>query len=75
MKTMIRDLRENHDLTQMQLSRMLNASQVTYSYYESGKRGIPNEILMQLADYYNTSIDYILYRTNNKNSYKETVNN
>lgn len=75
MKTRIRDLREDHDLTQMQLSRILNVSQVAYSYYESGKRGIPNEILMQLADYYNTSIDYILYRTNNKDSYKETVNN
>lgn len=75
MKTRIRDLREDNDLTQAQLSKILNVSQVAYSYYESGKRGIPNEILMKLADYYDTSIDYILYRTNNKKSYKETIHN
>ena len=75
MKTRLRDLREDFDLTQTKLSRILNVSQVAYSYYESGKRGIPNEILVSLADYYNTSIDYILYRTNNKNAYRESVKN
>ena len=59
----IRDLREDNDLTQKQLSNFLNISQVAYSYYEINKRSIPLELLSKLADYYNTSIDYLLYRT------------
>ena len=42
---------------------MLNISQVAYSYYELNKRNIPIEILSKLADYYNTSIDYLVFRT------------
>ena len=63
MRTRIRNLREDNDLTQNELSKYLNISQVAYSYYELGKRTIPLELLSQLADYYNTSIDYLLYRT------------
>ena len=63
MKTRIKSLREDNDLTQKQLSSFLNISQVAYSYYEINKRNIPLELLSQLADYYNTSIDYLLYRT------------
>ena len=59
----IKDLREDNDLTQKQLSKILNISQVAYSYYELSKRSIPLELLSRLADYYNTSIDYLLYRT------------
>ena len=65
MKTRIRNLREDNDLTQNELSNYLNISQVAYSYYELGKRNIPLELLSKLADYYNTSIDYLLYRTDN----------
>lgn len=63
METRLKDLREDHDLTQLQISTLLNISQVAYSYYELGKRSIPLELLSKLADFYHTSIDYILYRT------------
>ena len=63
MKTRIKNLREDHDYTQKQLSKFLNISQVAYSYYEFNKRNIPLELLCKLADFYNTSIDYLLYRT------------
>lgn len=62
----IRDLREDADLTQKQIAQMLNCSQVAYSYYELGKRDIPTEVLIKLADYYNTSTDYLLGRTDVK---------
>ena len=63
MKTRIRNLREDHDLTQKDLSQVLNISQVAYSYYELNRRNIPLELLTKLADYYNTSVDYLIYRT------------
>ncbi len=72
MKTRIKDLREDADITQSEISRYLNISQVAYSYYELGKRNIPLELLCKLADYYNTSVDYLLYRTNQKKPYKKT---
>lgn len=71
MITRIRDLREDCDLTQTQISNFLNISQVAYSYYEIGKREIPLDLLCKLADYYNTSVDYLLYRTNIKMPYKK----
>lgn len=58
----IRDLREDHDLTQNQLAKILNCSQQVYSNYELGQRDIPTAILIKLADYYNVSTDYILGR-------------
>lgn len=63
METRIKNLREDNDLTQKQLSEILNISQVAYSYYELNKRNIPIESLCKLADFYNTSTDYLLYRT------------
>ena len=63
METRIKILREDHDLTQKQLSSLLNISQVAYSYYELEKRSIPLELLSKLADFYETSVDYLLYRT------------
>ena len=62
----LRDLREDNDLTQKQISEYLHISQVAYSYYEIGKRSIPIDLLIKLADYYNVSIDYLLNRTNKK---------
>ena len=64
METRIKSLREDNDLTQRQLSNFLNISQVAYSYYELNKRSIPLELLVKLADFYNTSVDYLLYRAN-----------
>lgn len=60
----IRDLREDHDLTQKQIAEILNMSQTGYSKYETGENDLPTVILIKLADYYNTSIDYLLNRTN-----------
>ena len=65
MKTRIKNLREDHDYTQVQISEFLKVSQVAYSYYEIEKRNIPLDILIKLADFYNTSVDYILCRTDN----------
>lgn len=56
----IRDLREDCDLYQKDLSKMLKCTQVCYSNYETGKRDIPTEVLIKLADFYHTSVDYIL---------------
>lgn len=62
----IRDLREDADLTQMELSKYLNISQRAYSHYESGTRDIPTNILISIADFYQVSTDYLLERTNRK---------
>lgn len=56
----IRDLREDHDLTQKQLAKILNCSQQVYSNYELGQRDIPTDILIRLAQFYHVSTDYIL---------------
>ena len=60
-----------YDLTQSEISKLLNISQVAYSYYELNKRNIPLELLSKLADYYNTSIDYLVYRTDEIKPYKK----
>ena len=65
----IRDLREDRDLLQTDLARYLNCSQVCYSNYENGKRDIPTEVLVLLSRYYNTSVDYLLGRTDEKTPY------
>ena len=67
----VRDLREDHDLTQTQIAQILGMSQTGYSKYETGENDIPTAILIQLAEYYQTSVDYLLGRTNNKKPYTE----
>lgn len=62
----IRNLREDNDLTQNNIAKMLNITQRTYSHYELGDRNLPLDILVELADYYNCSVDYLLGRTNKK---------
>ena len=59
----IRDLREDRDLTQAQIAAILGMSQTGYSKYETGENDIPTQILIQLADFYNTSVDYLLGQT------------
>lgn len=61
----LKDLREDHDLTQRQLAEYLRMPQPQYFRYEQGYRDIPTDILIALADLYKTSTDYILGRTNN----------
>ena len=62
----LRDLREDRDLNQTQVAKILGMSQTGYSKYETGENDIPTEILIKLADYYEVSVDYILNRTDNK---------
>ena len=56
----IRNLREDHELKQEDIARLLHCTQACYSNYETGKRDIPTEVLIQLAHLYHTSTDYIL---------------
>ncbi len=56
----IRDLREDTDLNQTEFAKVLGMSQTGYSKYETGENDIPTSILIKMAKYYNTSIDYIL---------------
>ncbi|MBR0416657.1 MAG: helix-turn-helix transcriptional regulator [Firmicutes bacterium] len=62
----IKDLREDHDLKQKEIAKILSCSQRVYSNYERGDLDIPTQILIKLADYYDVSVDYILGRTQNK---------
>lgn len=57
------NLRQDHDLTQKEVAWLLKIDQRVYSNYETGKREIPLRHLVFLADYYHTSTDYILERT------------
>ncbi len=65
----IRDLREDKDLNQTQIAKMLGMSQTGYSKYETGENDIPTSILIKLAKFYDTSIDYLLEQTNEKKRY------
>ncbi len=56
----LRDLREDHDMTQSQLAQRLGMSQTGYSKYETGENDVPTAILIKLSHIYNTSIDYLL---------------
>ena len=60
----LRDLREDKDLVQKEVAALLGIDQRVYSTYETGKREIPTRFVVLLADFYNTSTDYILGRTN-----------
>ena len=62
----IRDMREDRDLNQTQVAKMLNMSQTGYSKYETGENDIPTAILIKLADFYETTTDYLLGRTDVK---------
>ncbi len=68
----IRNLREDHDLTQTQIAKILGMSQTGYSKYETGENDIPTSILIELSMYYKTSIDYILGLTDQKESYPKS---
>lgn len=66
MYSRIRDLREDRDLTQKQVAQMLGMSQTGYSKYETGENDIPTAVLLKLADFYHTTTDYLLGRTDKK---------
>ncbi len=66
----IRDLREDRDLTQTQLARYLQIHQTTYSDYEIGNLNVPVDILIKLAKFYDTSVDYLVELTNEAKPYR-----
>ena len=66
----LRDLREDHDMNQTQLAKILGMSQTGYSKYETGENDVPTAILIKLARFYNTSIDYLLGETDIQTRYK-----
>jgi len=66
----IRNLREDRDIKQKQMAEYLKIHQTTYSDYELGNLNIPIDVLIKLAKFYNTSIDYLVGLTENKNPYK-----
>lgn len=66
----IRDLREDRDMNQTQVAKILEMSQTGYSKYETGENDIPTLVLIKLARFYDTSIDYLLGETDNPKRYK-----
>ena len=65
----IRDLREDKDMTQKQMAEILNCSQRIYSNYERGEVDVLTQILIKLAEFHNTSVDYLLGLTDEKKAY------
>lgn len=66
----LKDLREDRDCTQKEIAELLFITQQQYSLYEKGYREIPVSMLSKWAEYYKTSVDYILGLTDNANPYK-----
>ena len=69
----LKEIREDKDLTQKDIAKILNVSQVAYSYYELEKRQLPIDLLKQLAKYYKTSTDYILGLTDVRKAYPKSI--
>lgn len=64
-KSRIRDLREDNDLTQQQVAEAIGITQRKYSYLETETQPLTDELLVRLADFYDVNIDYLLFRTEN----------
>jgi len=62
----IKELREDHDLNQSQIAEIIQTTQSYYAQYENGKRSIPFERVIEIAEYYNVSLDWIAGRTDKK---------
>ncbi|MBD5155274.1 MAG: helix-turn-helix transcriptional regulator [Oscillibacter sp.] len=69
MKTRIKDLRTDKDLTQTQVAEAIGITQRKYSYLETGKQQWPDELLARLAEFYQTSVDYLLCLTDDTRPY------
>lgn len=65
----LKDIREDRDIKQKEIAAFLHIKQNTYSQYENGQRQIPIEALIQLAEFFNTSTDYILGLTDDPKPY------
>ncbi|MGL6015488.1 MAG: helix-turn-helix domain-containing protein [Selenomonadaceae bacterium] len=70
MNLRIRDMREEKGMTQQQIAEYLNCDQSLYSKYERGEREVPLEIMVNLATLFETSIDYLVRLTDNKQPYR-----
>ena len=73
MRLKIRDMREDRDLKQREIAKYLQCDQSLYSKYERGERDVPLYIMVRLAIYYKTSIDYLVGLTNEKKPYKRDM--
>lgn len=71
----LKDLREDNDLLQKQIAKELKIKRQVYGLYENGKRTIPIDLLIQLAKFYHTSIDYIVGMTDTKKPYERSIKN
>ena len=69
----LKELREDHDLLQKDVAYALNISERNYSYLETGNTALTEDVLRRLANFYNTSIDYILYMTDERKPYKRSI--
>ncbi|MBQ4062285.1 MAG: helix-turn-helix transcriptional regulator [Christensenellaceae bacterium] len=69
MEMRLKDIREDRDITQKEIAEYLNVRQNTYSQYENEKRQIPLQMLIKLAKFYNTSVDYLLGLTSDPKKY------
>ena len=69
----IRNLREDNDLSQAKLAKIIGMSQTGYSKYETGENDIPTNILIKLANFYDTSIDYMLGLTDQRSAYPRST--
>lgn len=69
----IRDLREDRDLNQTEIAKILEMSQTGYSKYETGENDIPTAVLIKLARFYDTSIDFLLGETDQKERYPKAL--
>lgn len=67
----LKELRQDKDLTQSQIAKILNMSQTGYSKYETGENDIPTNVLIGLAKFYNTSVDYLLELTDDLAPYRK----
>ena len=71
----LKEIREDKDLLQSDIAKILNVSQVAYSYYEIGKRQLPIDLLKKLALYYGTSTDHLLGLTDIRKPYPKSIIN
>lgn len=69
----LKELREDKDLYQKDLAELLKIDQSNYSKYELEKINIPIDTLKKLADFYHTSTDYLLYRTDERKAYPKSI--
>ncbi len=71
----IKEIREDKGFTQTEVAKKLGITQRNYSYFETGQTMLTEEILNKIANFYNTSIDYLLYRTDVRNAYPKSIIN